>query len=126
MLQVQWKIKDYIDKQTVRGEETKYLGTKLSEMRSSDLLQELFNGNVVTEDEYEKYYVLEDKDLAEAGLEITNYKDSYFIINYETYEIIVSKGCQYSKEEILYKLSDIIAKTNNDENVTVNETNIEE
>ena len=47
MLQVQWKIKDYIDKQTVRGEETKYLGTKLSEMRSSDLLQELFNGNVV-------------------------------------------------------------------------------
>ena len=120
MLQVQWKIKDYIDKQTVRGEETKYLGTKLSEMRSSDLLQELFNGNVVTEDEYEKYYVLEDKDLAEAGLEITNYKDSYFIINYETYEIIVSKGCQYSKEEILYKLSDIIAKTINDENVTVN------
>lgn len=126
MLQVQWKMKDYIDKQTVKGDEIEYLGTKLSEMRSSDLLQELFNGNVVTEDEYEKYYVLEDKDLAEAGLEITNYKDSYFIINYETYEIIVSKGCQYYKEEILYKLSDIIGKTNNDENVTVNETNIEE
>ena len=126
LLQVQWKMKDYIDKQTVKGEEAQYLGTRLSEMRSSDLLQELFNGNIVTEDEYEKYYVLEDKDLAEAGLEITNYKDSYFIINYETYEIIVSKGCQYSKEEILYKLSDIIAKTNNDENVTVNETNIEE
>ena len=126
MLQVQWKIKDYIDKQTVKGEEKQYLGTKLSEMRNDSILQEFLSNNILSESEYEKYYVLKDENLATAGLEITNYQDSYFIINYETYEVIVSKGCKYSKEENLYKLSDILSKTNTEENVEVNEKNIEE
>ena len=126
MLQVQWKIKDYIDKQTVKGEEKQYLGTKLSEMRNDSILQEFLSNNILSESEYEKYYVLKDENLATAGLEITNYQDSYFIINYETYEVIVSKGCKYSEKEILYKLSDIIAKTNDEANIVVNETIIEE
>lgn len=126
LLQVQWKIKDYIDKQTVQGEEKQYLGTKLSEMIDDPILQDFFSNKILSEAEYEKYYVLKDENLATAGLEITNYADSYFIINYETYEVIVSKGCKYSKEENLYKLSDILSKTNTEENVEVNEKNIEE
>ena len=121
LLQVQWKIKDYIDKQTVQGEEKQYLGTKLSEMIDDPILQDFFSNKILSEAEYEKYYVLKDENLATAGLEITNYTDSYFIINYETYEVIVSKGCKYSKEENLYKLSDILSKTNTEENVEVNE-----
>ena len=120
MLQVQWKIKDYMDKQTVKGEEKQYLGTKLSEMTSDSLLQDLFSSNILVEQEYEKYYVLKDGELATAGLEITNYKDSYFIINYETYEVIISKGCEYSKNETLYKLSDILSKTNDVKNEEIN------
>lgn len=126
LLQVQWKIKDYIDKQTVQGEEKQYLGTKLSAMIDDQILQDFFSNKILSEAEYEKYYVLKDENLATAGLEITNYTDSYFIINYETYEVIVSKGCKYSKEENLYKLSDILSKTNTEENVEVNEKNIEE
>lgn len=126
LLQVQWKIKDYIDKQTVQGEEKQYLGTKLSEMIDDPILQDFFSNKILSEAEYEKYYVLKEENLATAGLEITNYTDSYFIINYETYEVIVSKGCKYSKEENLYKLSDILSKTNTEENVEVNEKNIEE
>lgn len=126
LLQVQWKIKDYIDKQTVQGEEKQYLGTKLSAMIDDPILQDFFSNKILSEAEYEKYYVLKDENLATAGLEITNYTDSYFIINYETYEVIVSKGCKYSEKEILYKLSDIIAKTNDEANIVVNETNIEE
>ena len=126
LLQVQWKIKDYIDKQTVQGEEKQYLGTKLSEMIDDPILQDFFSNKILSEAEYEKYYVLKDENLATAGLEITNYTDSYFIINYETYEVILSKGCKYSKEENLYKLSDILSKTNTEENVEVNEKNIEE
>ena len=56
---------------------------------------------------------------------MSNYQ-SIHIGNYETYEVIVSKGCKYSEKEILYKLSDIIAKTNDEANIVVNETNIEE
>ena len=104
MLQVQWKVKDYIDKQIVKGEEKKYLGTKLSEMKEDLVLKEFFNKNILSEEEYDKYYVLKDEDLATATLKITNYKDSYFIINYDTYEVLVSMGCKYSENEVLYKL----------------------
>lgn len=124
MLQVQWRIKDYIDKQVVKGEEKKYLGTKLTEMKEDNVLKTFFNGNILSEEEYDKYYALKDEDLAAAGLEITNYLGSYFIINYETYEVIVSSGCKYFKDEILYKLSDIINKTdttaNSEENLVEN------
>ena len=112
MLQVQWKLKDYIDKQTVKGEEKHYLGTKLSEPSEDALINDFLSKNVLSEEDYDKYYVLKDEDLALAGLEITNYENSYFIINYETYEIVVTQGCEYSEDEVLYKLSDIIAKTN--------------
>lgn len=123
MLQVQWKVKDYIDKQTVKGEEKHYPGTKLSEMKDESVFKDLLSKDTLSEDEYEKYYVLKDEDLATVGSEITNYSDSYFIINYDTYEVILSKGCEYSKGEILYRLSDIISKSNSKENI---ETNIEE
>lgn len=123
MLQVQWRIKDYIDKQVVKGEEKKYLGTKLTEMKEDNVLKTFFNEDILTEEEYGKYYALKDEDLATAGLEITNYSESYFLINYETYEVIVSSGCKYSKDETLYKLSDIISKTNAESNT---EENIEE
>lgn len=120
MLQVQWKVKDYIDKQVVKGEEKKYLGTKLNELKDDIVLKDFINKNILSEEDYDKYYVLKDENLALAGLEITNYEDSYFLINYETYEIIVTKGCKYSKTEISYKLSDIIAKSNTAGNVEAN------
>lgn len=132
MLQVQWKIKEYMDKQTVNGEETKYLGTKLSEEKEDQVLVDFFNANVIPESEYEKYYVLKDEDLIEAGLGITNYQGSYFLVNYENYEIIVTKGCEYSDSEILYTLTDISNKEESNEtnskenNEEINEASGEE
>lgn len=110
MLQVQWKLKDYIDKQTVKGEEKKYLGTKISEMQDNELIKDFLTKNIISEEEYEKYYVLQDENLAEAGLEITNYEGSYFLINYDTYEVIDTKGYNKSDDEVLYKLTDINKK----------------
>lgn len=121
MLQVQWKIKDYMDTKTVKGEEKQYLGTKISEMKDDILLKDIFENNIVSEEEYEKYYALKDENLATAGLEITNYPDSYFLINYETYEVIVTKGCDDFKEKVFYKLSDIISESNIEKNTEFNE-----
>lgn len=131
MLQVQWKLKDYMDKQTVKGEEKEYLGTKVSQLKDETLIKEFITKNVITEEEYEKYYVLSDEDLSKAELGITNYENSYYLVNYETYEIIITKGCKYTKNEILYKLSDIENKTNNEQDninneILENETNIVE
>ena len=47
MLQVQWKLKDYIDKQTVKGEEKKYLGTKISEMQDNEIIKDFLVKNII-------------------------------------------------------------------------------
>ena len=111
MLQVQWKLKDYIDKQTVKGEEKKYLGTKISEMQDNEIIKDFLAKNIISEEEYDKYYVLQDENLAEAGLEITNYDGSYFLIKYNK-----------SDDEVLYKLTDINKK--DDENTTSENDNV--
>ena len=63
--------------------------------------------------------------MAEAGLEITNYEGSYFLINYDTYEVIDTKGYNKSNDEVLYKLTDINKKE--DKNTTSeNDNTVEE
>ena len=116
MLQVQWKLKDYIDTQTVNGDEILYLGLEVIDHLQDPLLSEVISNNVIPESEYEKYYILKDEDLATAGLEITNYEESYFLINYESYEVIVTQGCNISDDETLYKLSDIESRTEDNGN----------
>lgn len=124
MLQVQWKVKKYMDDQTVNGEEKQYLGTKIIEMQEDTLVKEFLSKGIISEEEYEKYYVLKDEELEQSTLEITNYEGSYYLINYETYEVIVTQGCKYPDGEILYKLTDIENKTanlaNNEENELIN------
>ena len=106
MLQIQWKLKDYMDKQTIKGEEKKYLGEKVSQMQEDEGIKEFINKGILSSEEYDKYYVLKDEDLAEATSEITNYQNSYFLVNYENYEIILTSGFEYMKGKTLYKLSD--------------------
>lgn len=106
MLQIQWKLKDYMDKQTIKGEEKKYLGEKVSQMQEDEGIKEFINKGILSREEYDKYYVLKDEDLAEATSEITNYQNSYFLVNYENYEIILTSGFEYMKGKTLYKLSD--------------------
>lgn len=129
MLLVEWKAKDAIEKQTVKREEKVYIGTKVSEMKEEPLIKEFLNQNIISEEEYEKYYVLTDADLEKLGLEISNYENSFFLINYDNYEIITTKGCKYEKDETLYKLSDILEKEGQKESKneeTKQEENIQE
>ena len=53
--------------------------------------------------------------MQKAELQITNYEGSYFLVNYDDYEIVVTKGFEYNKDEKLYKLSEIEKKTESKE-----------
>lgn len=118
MLLVEWKLKAYIDDQKAEGKtEITYLGTKVSELKENVLIKDFLSKNIIPENEYDKYYVLNDEDMKNAGLEITNYEDSYYLINYETYEVIITKGCKMLSGNVLYKLSDI-EKNEQEENIT--------
>lgn len=107
MLLIEWKAKDLKDQKTAAKEEFEAIGTKLLEIQDNSLILEFQNKNIIEESEYEKYYVLKNEDLANLSLEFANEEEAYYLINYETMEIIFSKGCVYSEEKVLYKLSDM-------------------
>lgn len=122
MLLIQWKIKNYAGVKTVSGEEPAKIGTVVSEMQQDEIIAPILEKNVISKEEYEKYYVLKDSDLAELGAEVTNEEDSYYIVNYETNEIIITKGCSYKKGKTLYKLSEIEKAKNNENKENINES----
>ena len=69
---------------------------------NESVIEEFKNLQVISEEEYSKYYVLTNENLQELNIEVTNEKDSYYLINYETNEVIFTKGYEGK-----YKLSDI-------------------
>ena len=107
MLLIQWKARNYVDTKKAAKEEVTYVGTKVSEIQDNSLISEWLEKDVITEEEYEKYYVLNDEDLKSLSSEVLNEEGSYYLVNYDTYEIVITKGCYYNEDEILYKLSDI-------------------
>lgn len=57
---------------------------------------------LIPAEEFEKYYVLTDDDLQKLNLDFKNEKDAYYLINYETSEVIFTKGLNG-----IYKLSEM-------------------
>ena len=146
-------LKDYIDKQTVKGEEKKYLGTKISEMQDNEIIKDFLAKNIISEEEYDKYYVLQDENLSQKKTALAEEKlrlqqtvsqtarriaklerllkqntgklkeDSTGAKKvYNTYEVIDTKGYNKSDDEVLYKLTDINKK--DDENTTSENDNV--
>lgn len=66
------------------------------------IIDEFKKVGVIAEDEYEKYYVLTDKNLEDLKIKVKNEKQSYYLVNYETNEVIITKGYEGK-----YKISEI-------------------
>lgn len=107
MLLIQWRAREYKDEKTVAGEEIVYIGTKVSDMQDDYIVADIIQKQLLKEDKYDKYYVLKDEDLEALAVDVRNEEESYYIINYEDLDIIISKGCKYDEERTLYRLSDI-------------------
>ena len=129
---IELKAEEYLNKQKAEGkEETNYIGTKLSEIKDNEIVSDLISKGVVTEEECEKYYMLSDEDLISLSTNVYNEKDSFYLINYETWEVIITSGCRLEGDSILYKLSDIEAadegsETQNSESEEVETQELEE
>lgn len=110
MLLVEWKVKEYESKQKAAGKELECIGTKVSDMQDDQNVKNILEKDIIKSEDYDKYYVLLDSDLEKLTLEISNEDNSYYIVNYENNDILITKGCQYSKDKILYRLSEIEAE----------------
>lgn len=107
MLLIEWKAKEYENARVLAGEEKQHIGTKVSDMQDNALIKPLLENNIILPDDYDKYYVLTDDDLNTLQVNVSNEKNSYYIINYENSDILITKGCGYKYGENLYRLEDI-------------------
>lgn len=80
-----------------------YKGTKLTEVTGNSAVEELISKNIL--EEADKFYLLNQNDLNEMGLEKINI-DKGYAVNYETEEIIYIKGFE-ANNSTYYKLSEM-------------------
>jgi len=109
MLKISWKTAEIKEKAKANGVDPEYIGTKLSDMPEDERLATIKENNIISAEEYEKYYALSDEDIEKLGIEnVKNEEDSLYILNYDdTSEIIISKGIAYIGRDKVFKLSDL-------------------
>lgn len=109
MLLIQGKIKVLAEKNTAKKEDATLQGRKVSDNKEDEKIKILLEKQVITEQEehFADYYILEEQQLKDMGLENIKIKDdNYFIVNYKTDEVITTKPIEINHEEY-YKLSQL-------------------
>ncbi len=101
MLQIQGACNLIQENVESKKENAVYIGTVLTN-ENDEIIDEFNNKGILTEEEYPKFYVLHDQDLLDLKLNFDNEDHSYYLINYETQEVIITKGYEGK-----YKLSEM-------------------
>ena len=105
MLVIKGKAKVLEETSKVNNNEEGLKGKKLSEMQEDHIISEFLTKNIIDSTKLDKYYALRNEDLKEMELDIQNEKDSYYIVNYETEEVYITKGyVNEEKSSTIYKL----------------------
>ena len=111
MLIVKTKVETLKGKHTLNQEENPLRGYQLTQLPENINITEFLAKNVITQEEYEKYYLLDSESLQQMELQdlVDKYK-GYFIVNYDDFEVVFSEG--YENENGLwgYKISDLEKK----------------
>lgn len=92
------------NKVEIAEEESRIYGKKISELKDSDEIVKAFLAlNIIKEDEYDSFYVLSDSDLEGLKIDFVNEKGAYYIVNYESGEVIYTGGIEGK-----YKISEMV------------------
>mgnify|MGYP003184672703 CR=1 FL=1 len=118
MLMIEGKIKAESE---ISNNQEKYVGTKVSEANDTEVnnvMQQL----QINQDELQNYYILNKESFEKMGLADSIKDDDEYIVNYTNSDVIYVKGIKLNNE-IKYKLSDIIDKNENTNNINEKEEN---
>ena len=109
MLLLQGKVKVISKEFVMKKEDEEILeGKKVSENLEREDIKELLQKEIISQEDesFERIYIIENDDLERIGLSNIKLKDGYYIVNYNTDEIIYSKGIEID-QKVYYKLSEI-------------------
>ena len=105
------------NKVEIAEEESKIYGQKISEIKDSDeIIKAFLPLGILNESEYDSYYALSDSDLQSLKVDFINEKGAYYLVNYDTGEVIYTLGI-----DDIYKLSDMINGVDINRNAVVEE-----
>jgi len=108
MLLIEAKTKVIGEKVKIKEKDASYVGKKITNQTEETELQELQDKGVIDLNTKENnYYILENEHLEELGLTTIGLKEGYYIVEYNSNEIIYSKGVEDRNGNILYKLSEL-------------------
>ncbi|MBR1653367.1 MAG: hypothetical protein IJ690_00215 [Clostridia bacterium] len=108
MLLVKNKTEIYNAKHTLNKDENPLLGYQLTQLPEDININEFKDKHVISDEEYEKYYLLDSASLEKMDLsELANKYQGYFIVNYENYEVIYTEGYENKNGMWCYKISDL-------------------
>ena len=116
MLLIQGKVKVLSQESTIQKKEELLKGRKIEECLEEVEIKTLLEKQIISQEEadFSKYYVLEKANLEEMGLNNIQLKEGYYIVNYDTDEIIYAKGIKIG-DKIYYKLSELKQETGKEE-----------
>jgi len=116
MLLIQGKIKVLSQESTIQKNEEILKGRKIEDCLEDAEIKTLLEKQIISQEEadFSKYYVLEKANLEEMGLNNIQLKEGYYIVNYDTDEIIYAKGIKIG-DKIYYKLSELKQETGKEE-----------
>ena len=121
MLMIEGKIKSIKAESEISNNQEKYVGGKVSEAdgtAGNNVMQQL----QINQDELQNYYILNKESFEKMGLADSIKDDDEYIVNYTNSDVIYVKGIKLNNE-IKYKLSDIIDKNENTNNINEKEEN---
>ena len=108
MLLVKNKTEIYNAKHTLNKDENPLLGYQLTQLPEDININEFNDKHVISDEDYEKYYLLDSASLEKMDLsELANKYQGYFIVNYENYEVIYTEGYENKNGMWCYKISDL-------------------
>lgn len=105
MLLVQAKVKKISGDYILEKKEDVLIGTKLKELKEDDNIKDFLSKNLFDVNEKgKKYYVLNQQNLNDLGLEkVTLEQDAYYIVEYTTSDVYYTKGYMDENEQMHYK-----------------------
>lgn len=127
ILLVQAKVEIVKGKYNMNKDENPLKGVKMSERTDEFQLGIFLSKNVIAEDEFDKYYILNSTSLEEMDLkQLVGKYPGYFIVNYDDFEVIYTDGYENEHGLWCYKLSDLKKELSREHAVpTFNVTTIE-
>lgn len=133
MLQIQGKVTIIAQEANMQDKDELLIGRKVEDKQEIEKIKSLLEEGVISKDEekFSKYYIIDGIELEEMKLENINIGNGFYIVNYDTGEVIYSDGIEY-EGNIYYKLSELKKLDKNEESISneiqenVTEENTEE